>query len=101
MSGIYIPGMELPADHLRPITARIYSDGSVFTGHGIGKSALVAIPVQDHGRLISSKKLLSVLRSKAFDLAAGDDGEYRLMMWAIKQVESMPSIIPSSEEETT
>ena len=52
MSGVYIKGMQMPTDPLKPIYAKIYSDGSVFAGTGIGMSAKEAIPVPDHGRLI-------------------------------------------------
>lgn len=55
MSGIYIPGMEMPK---KPIIIQIYPDGRVRHIDGNGyRSHADAIPVHDHGRLIDGDAL--------------------------------------------
>lgn len=50
---ILIKELHLPEERLYPLHLTIYSDGSVFCGHGIGKRSYEAVEVPvPHGRLI-------------------------------------------------
>ena len=49
MSGIYIPGMEMPKDG--PLIFKINTDGTISTTWKNGYKKYTAIPVPDHGRL--------------------------------------------------
>ena len=85
MSGVYIKGMQMPTDPLKPIYAKIYSDGLVFAGTGIGMSAKEAIPVPDHGRLIDADALV-----KENAMAWGTED--------IIRIAKAPTIIPADKE---
>ena len=65
MSGIYIPGIELPKDGWK--TLRIYPTGEVGIPNWQGDCRFhdFAIPVPDHGRLGDLDKLESGLRLMA------------------------------------
>ena len=55
MSGIYIPGLDMPTGNPEEPTAIwIYPDGSVKAFYNCGKQILTtrAVPVPPHGRLI-------------------------------------------------
>ena len=54
MSGIYIPGMEMPKEHEHPIHLAIFPCGTIEydrVSDGLGWRICKAVPVPDHGRL--------------------------------------------------
>lgn len=96
MSGIYIPGMEIPVDGNETIT-RIQSDGTVLDqcGHHL---SLMVVPVPEHGRLIDADALIKVLKTKAKNPLNKETTPYS---WAFAYecladvVGDMPTIIPA------
>ena len=102
---ILIKELRLPAERLYPLHLTIYSDGSVFCGHGIGKRSYEAIEVPvPHGRLGD----LDVLRAKMYHEAFETDSQMqkwdsgcwiRYKMFE-RMEEAAPTIIPAEEETT-
>lgn len=92
MSGIYIPGMEMPKGEA-PLKAFIYSDGRVRVKlQGGGYLGLDAIPVPPHGRLIDRDALI---RNHAIDKY--DCSE----VISVEDIRNAPTIIPDSKEGET
>lgn len=93
---ILIKELHLPTERLYPLHLTIYSDGSVFCGHGIGKRSYEAIEVPvPHGRLIDADKLrLSSGFSTTTEYGLGRSDQIE----AIKS--NAPTIIPAEEETT-
>ena len=90
MSGIYIPGMEMPADS-RPTWIILHSDGTVdynevSQSNPVGWNTLIqaAIPVPDHGRLIDADGLKERIRGRLFE----DEFSF--------EIDCAPTIIPAS-----
>lgn len=100
MSGIYIRGMEMPKDGYRTITVR--SDGLVLliASKESGKDKRTeagticvignAIPVPDHGRLISAELLKADFTGNFVE--AYPTG----LVWAM--IDDAPTIIPAEKE---
>jgi len=86
MSGLYIPGMEMPKEH---ITLEICPNGEVWEQNWQGDGTLVgkAIFVPDHGRLVDA------------DILPEFDG-YALSADAIAEaVVTTPTVIPADKVE--
>lgn len=94
MSGIYIPGMELPRVGYEDI--RIFADGSITaTSHKppYYRSDYRAVPVPDHGRLIDGdadpNEYVTV-----WDCDCSEFGRQTVM--AVDDLAYLPTIIPAS-----
>lgn len=95
MSGIYIPGMEMPTDS-HPTWIVLHSDGTVeynevSQSNPVGWNTLIqaAIPVPDHGRLIDADALIREHALTKFDWSDAVD---------VDDIKAAPTIIPASEE---
>ena len=90
---VYIRGMEMPNCGL---TVTIYPDGKVvqFLGYGEKKQLGTAIPVPDHGRLISAKRI-------EFELCESNMPKtYREFCRRVIRSEDLsPTIIPADNKE--
>lgn len=87
---ILIKELHLPSERLYPLHLTIYSDGSVFCGHGIGKRSYEAIEVPvPHGRLIDADALKPYMLNEHY--------KYRLVYDA-NEVANAPTIIPAEKE---
>lgn len=102
MSGIYIPGMEMPHRH-EAIT--IYPDGTAHLSHlglGLHISESKAVPVPEHGELIEREPILDVMRKERDRISEtyGPNDEYVncLNKYAISMVTSAKTIIPADQE---
>ena len=93
MSGIYIPGIELPKDGWK--TLRIYPTGEVGIPNWQGDCRFhdIAIPVPDHGRLIDADALT---REEGFHDFIYENG---LVYVEVREVTGLinaaPTIIPA------
>lgn len=94
MSGIYIPGMEMPK---KDEVISIYSDGTAYRRSlalrlPISKSK--ALPVPEHGRLIDADEL-NKKPKKCFRV---QDGAFPKSEWFIRASDlfDAPAIIPAS-----
>jgi len=88
---ILIKELHLPTEHLYPLHLTIYSDGSVFCGHGIGKRSYEAVEVPvPHGRLVDLDKI----ENEIAQLSPEDytTGGIRLIL------DYAPTIIPAEED---
>lgn len=85
--GIYIKGMEMPADDMKNIM--ILADGRVFqfSGYGNPKPLGTAIPVPPHGDLIDRDKTVKTL-AHDYAYAAADIVRNEI-----------PPVIPAEESE--
>ena len=93
---VLIKGIHLPTENLYPLHLTIYSDGSVFCGHGIGKRSYEAAEVPTpHGRLKDADELLKMIRCRPLD----EHGEYLLWYVGGDDIKNAPTIIPAEEEE--
>ena len=93
MSGIYIHGMEMPADG--HIILRIYADGEVCIPTecaGVWGKVATAIPAPEHGRLIDADALIGKLHDECLF-----DYEARSVVYA--DIQDMPTIIPADKED--
>ena len=90
MSGIYIPGMEMPKDEYVGIF--VYPDGRVHVWRSMSLvgQEYKAIPVPDHGRLIDADALLT---SKGVGTQIAGWGK----MYHETCIEYAPTIIPAEE----
>ena len=97
MSGIYIPGMEMPkmlagikqGDKVPYIDVRIFADGSAVTSKGERPyfTEYKAVPVPDHGRLIDA----DALRHTYYHAPSFPN--------LCKAINEAPTVIPASKEE--
>lgn len=95
---ILIKELHLPAERLYPLHLTIYSDGSVFCGHGIGKRSYEAVEVPvPHGRLGDLDALAQLFKEKATE--HGGFGGIMVAM-AAGCIDAAPTIIPEEEETT-
>ena len=104
MSGIYIPGMEMPKGLGKTIT--IYPNGIVRVWvNNKGSGELLeqrAVPVPDHGRLIDGDALLesepayTIPNYNSDGYLADAEGAYTEV-----QIENAPTIIPADKEGQT
>lgn len=97
---ILIKELHLPAERLYPLHLTIYSDGSVFCGHGIGKRSYKAVEVPvPHGRLGDLDALAQLFKEKATE--HGGIGGIMVAM-AAGCIDAAPTIIPADppKEET-
>lgn len=86
--GILIKELHLPTERLYPLHLTVYSDGSAFCGHGIGKRSYEAIEVPvPHGRL-----------GDLDALAEQCDDPY-WCVWS-SDIENAPTVIPAEEGTT-
>lgn len=89
MSGIYIPGMEIPKEHgVHKIRLFVREDGTASIWgleEYIPHEPLEVIPVQPHGRLIDADALIETLNNNK--IPYNDDVNYFLM--------NAPTIIPA------
>ena len=96
---ILIKELHLPAERLYPLHLTIYSDGSVFCGHGIGKRSYEAIEVPvPHGRLVDADALEDDDPNVCNSFMR--DGYVESCEWGYshEQIKSAPTIIPAEEE---
>lgn len=99
MSGIYIPGMEMPQEGCA--VAMIFSDGEtrVYTGKPVSVIKCKAVPVSPHGRLIEKGALLDKCYQHYEDFMLGKvDGKTALLNIE-KEIKAAPTIIPADKEE--
>lgn len=94
MSGIYIPGIEIPDDCLHcPCADLEYMDCNLMPGSGIGYKKKLdncpLVPVPEHGRLIDESMILWCV-----DWYAGRRRYYATP----KTIEHLPTIIPADKE---
>lgn len=95
---ILIKELHLPTERLYPLHLTIYSDGSVFCGHGIGKRSYEAVEVPvPHGRLGDLDALAQLFKEKATE--HGGIGGIMVAM-AAGCIDAAPTIIPAEEETT-
>ena len=90
MSGVYIPGMEMPKDGEHPYWVTIHSDGIIEynKNKGQGWQTSEAVPVPDHGRLIDADALLDVW-----------DDNHTIPSAAAKVI--VKTIIPADQEDSS
>lgn len=105
MSGIYIPGMELPQ---RDEVITIYPDGTAHRHHlglRLHISESKALPVPDHGRLIDGDALRQAMYHEAFELDSPmqkwDSGCWIRYKMFERMEEDAPTIIPADKEGET
>ncbi len=96
---ILIKELHLPTERLYPLHLTIYSDGSVFCGHGIGKRSYEAVEVPvPHGRLVD----LDVLEAHGdclSKLCVDYDAPPGHRVWReCVPFDDIPTIIPAEEE---
>lgn len=98
MSGIYIPGVEMPRE--KKTTLTIFPDGRVYENHGErllghGEDCIPwkAVPVPPHGDLIDR----NALPWEKQGMMLTDPDEWGLKAW---DIEHAPTIIPAEEGET-
>lgn len=86
MSGIYIPGMEMPQ---KDEVITIFPDGTAHLHHlglRLNISQSKAVPVPEHGRLIDADAVM----------LEGGPYEYdEWCKWALEQYQDAPTIIPA------
>jgi len=108
VSGIYIPGMEMPKrgefSHIR-----IYDNGEVtIESGGVEYPVAKAVAVPDHGRLVDAdalkarvQKLQEWLWDKLTDADVGivteDDIRYRIAEESEEFIDDAPTIIPADK----
>lgn len=100
---ILIKELHLPSEHLYPLHLTIYSDGSVFCGHGIGKRSYEAIEVPvPHGRLGDLDALRAKMYHEAFEtdspMQKWDSGCWIRYKMFERMEEAAPTIIPAEKE---
>lgn len=109
MSGIYVPGMEMPTEG-EWISVNIFPDGKCVVQSWCGKDficaeKLTAVPVPEHGRLIDADALYMVMTKERNRIAEtyGENDEYVqcLTKYAMSMVENAHTIIPADKEEAT
>lgn len=96
MSGVYIPGMEMPEDKV--VCLLVCPDGrvTVKTLSGFGED-YKAIPVPDHGRLIDADTL-SLFKETRTDTRTGRYEEL-VSMAAVRNVKTIIPADPAEEGE--
>ena len=99
MRGIYIPGMEMPNEH---ITLEIYKNGEVWEQNWQGDGTLVgkAILVSDHGRLGDLDELAKSFRTIAeenYNRVSKPSSWAHAYYEAEGFVEEAPTIIPADK----
>lgn len=103
MSGIYIPGMEMPTEEYGSMDIKIYPNGQVVEYLGDIGRAWDAVPVPEHGELIEREPILDVMRKERDRISEtyGPNDEYVncLNKYAISIVTSAKTIIPAEEED--
>ena len=109
MSGIYIPGMELPTRCAEcPCYYHEYHEcnaiiGRWVDGDGTPPKDCPLIPVPDHGRLIDADALMETFRErKRPTLSDGADGSkervrYLDFISTLQAIKAAPTIIPAEE----
>lgn len=109
MSGIYIPGMEMPtmpenikqAEKVPYIDVRIFADGSAVTSKGERPyyTEYEAVPVPSHGRMVDADAIMARLNENG-KRVFGVDGipECSARSVVADYVESAPTIIPADKE---
>ena len=102
MSGIYIPGMEMP--ELGFVEVRIHPDGRCETRDEADVPCVThtAIPVPDHGRLIEAEAVKELL--KPVDSIRNYEPEWtwgELYESDCVAIDKLPTIIPASKEDDT
>lgn len=98
MSGIYIPGMEMPTEGSW-VTLRVFPDGQCFLYSWCGNDFdfmehLTAVPVPDHGRLIDANALWEVAYK-----AWGTEYDPWVCNLFMEMINNAPTIIPADKEE--
>ena len=88
MSGIYIPGMEMPENGWHKVI-KIFSDGTVVSYYDSVELAK-AIPVPDHGRLIDADALWDVAYK-----AWGTEYDPWVCNLFMEMINNAPTIIPA------
>ena len=103
MSGIYIPGIEMPKDGERSLWFVIHSDGTVEyeDNKGFGWQAATAIPVPEHGDLIDRGYAIATACSgRIRALPTTEDGEDWIRVEEVREsIKAAPTIIPAEEGE--
>lgn len=105
MSGIYIPGMEMPKSCFE-CKLLDYTDGykcryrfeSLAREHGINISRpdwCPLVPIPDHGRLIDADALSEEHRKRAYET---NGSSYQFHITAKAWVDDAPTIIPADKE---
>lgn len=99
MSGIYIPGMEMPKRG-HTVTLTILGGGEVCVQYYDCKPHLAvpivykAIPVPDHGRLIEERDVLAIASEYCPD-DDGSVGKVADLREMLDEIEGLPTIIPA------
>ena len=113
MTDILIRGMEMPKTCVQ-CDLKIYDPEKRWNENGIEQigawvckrtgeviwntqrgDACPLLPLPEgHGRLGDLEIAEAILHNKAFDLA-GTSGEYNALMWALRQIKAIPTIVPS------
>ena len=94
MSGIYIPGLEMPKIG-ETITITICDDGIVFEEWKEPGSVFKVFPVPDHGRLIDGDALNYTMLYKENWMSG--TGVEAPAVWR-KDIEDAPTIIPADKD---
>lgn len=100
MSGIYIPGMEMPSD--KAIAVVIHPDGTAYSAEmfaGVCTQYIKdcsAIPVPDHGRLGDLDELIADLQPTDEDIRS--TGADLMLAVFVEVLKSCPTIIPASKK---
>ena len=97
MSGIYIPGMEMPKDGEHPYWVTIHSDGIIEYNEnkGQGWQTSEAIPVPDHGDLIDRHNLKH--KKITIDYDEWDDTFDDGLLFTTGLIDNAPTIIPADK----
>lgn len=112
MSGIYIPGMDMPKEGFVEVlirndgtvqqTRRGYRlDGSDYYSPYVGEipATYQAIPVPDHGRLIDADFIVKRLRKQIQDVGANTELANRDREF-ISIIGAVSTVIPADKEDT-
>lgn len=107
MSGIYIPGMEMPQ---RDEVITIFPDGTAHRHHlglRLHISESKAVPVPEHGRLVDADALKNtVLEALNNAITDGNSTPLGRALCAfiakniVDEIEAAPTVIPADKEET-
>ena len=110
MSGVYIPGMEMPKAGAYTCELGVLDENTavltIKTPINEPQRSYRLIPVPEHGRLIDADALSDMLNKykREYALEAGDKKDFGIMQkafglhYAELMAESLPTIIPADKE---
>ena len=99
MSGIYIPGMEMPTDENVAIDIRLFPDGNIAAwDKQKGWIHYIAIHVPDHGGLIDVDELEEEGADVHEDVICCGYVEDTIWGFSYDMVRNAPTVIPADKE---